>query len=273
MQGTSPDDQILNQFARNQKMHIWKKYKTEILLIWRWQIQEYLNRDLAVRESRHVSWFWFLPEEVGRVHAHPWIQVQVHDQHYSTKMIPFITRLRFRAGRLVFSPRRTCPQVSPTSPSWFWTSTSSTLTRQLASSSSMTRRMQRRLPTVWWSWRAASSTSMWTSTTCLPSPETTRSKSNCRMIVPRLYQIDFSQKTYSSYTFYTLGPLCLWQCLFTSSVRRADKWGQKSPNGDQCGSSEWLEKDKKEVEFEKYISRISRERLNEGLIRELHFSN
>ena len=185
MQVTSPDYKILNQFARNQKMHIWKKYKTEILQIWSWQIQKYLNWDLAVRESRpcrHVSWFWFLPEEVGRVHAHPWLQVQVHDQHYSTKMIPFITRLRFRAGRLVFSPRRTCPQVSPTSPSWFWTSTSSTLTRQLASSSSMTRRMQRRLPTVWWSWRAASSTSMWTSTTCLPSPETTRSKSNCRMI-------------------------------------------------------------------------------------------
>ena len=60
---------------------------------------------------------------------------------------------------------------------------------------------------------------------------------------------------------------------FTSSVRRADKWGQKSPNGDQCGSSEWLEKYKTEVQFEKYISRISRERLNVGLIRELHFSN
>ena len=56
---------------------------------------------------------------------------------------------------VLISPRRTCPQASPTSPSWFWTSTSSTLTRQLASSSSMTRRMQRRLPTVWWSWRAA----------------------------------------------------------------------------------------------------------------------
>ena len=34
---------------------------------------EILNRDLAVRESRpcqHVSWFWILLEEVGRVHAH-----------------------------------------------------------------------------------------------------------------------------------------------------------------------------------------------------------
>ena len=59
----------------------------------------------------------------------------------------------------------------------------------------------------------------------------------------------------------------------------------------QCGSSESLEKDKKEEEFEKYISRISRERLNKGLMggvyishisrewlnrglsRELHFSN
>ena len=40
----------------------------------------------------------------------------------------------------------------------------------------------------------------------------------------------------------------------------------------QCGSSESLEKDKKEEEFEKYISRISRERLNGGLSRELHFS-
>ena len=30
------------------------------------------------------------------------------------------TRLRFRAGRLVFSPRRTRPQASPTLPSWFW---------------------------------------------------------------------------------------------------------------------------------------------------------
>ena len=29
-------------------------------------------------------------------------------------MIQFITRLRFRVGRLVFSPRRTCPPASPT---------------------------------------------------------------------------------------------------------------------------------------------------------------
>ena len=43
-------------------------------------------------------------------------------------MIPFITRPRFRAGRLVFSPRRTCPRASPTSPSCLWTSTSPTKT-------------------------------------------------------------------------------------------------------------------------------------------------
>ena len=47
--------------------------------------------------------------------------------------------------------------------------------QELASSSSMTRLMQRRLTTVWWRWRAASSTSMWTSTTCRSSPATTRS--------------------------------------------------------------------------------------------------
>ena len=46
----------------------------------------------------------------------------------------------------------------------------------------------------------------------------------------------------------------------------------KSPTGDQCGSGELVEKNKKEVQFEKYISHISRERLNGGLIREIHFS-
>ena len=62
--------------------------------------------------------------------------------------------------------------------------------------------------------------------------------------------------------------------LYTGSVvplamgTKVPKWGPM-----QCGSSEWLKKDKKEVEFEKYISRINRERLIEGLIRELHFSN
>ena len=47
----------------------------------------------------------------------------------------------------------------------------------------------------------------------------------------------------------------------------------KSPTGDQCGSGELVEKKKKEVQFEKYISHISREWLNGGSIRELHFSN
>ena len=31
-----------------------------------------------------------------------------------------------QSGSLVFSPRRTCPEPSPSSPSWFWTSTSTT---------------------------------------------------------------------------------------------------------------------------------------------------
>ena len=61
------------------------------------------------------------PEEAGPVHAHPRLQVQVHDHHNSPKITPFImyyTSQRFRAGRLVFSPRRTCSPSSPTSPSW-----------------------------------------------------------------------------------------------------------------------------------------------------------
>ena len=32
-----------------------------------------------------VSSFWFLPGEAGRVHAHPWLQVQVHDHHHLPK--------------------------------------------------------------------------------------------------------------------------------------------------------------------------------------------
>ena len=56
----------------------------EMLEIWSGQIQEYLNQ-------------------------HPRLHVQVHDHHYSPKMTPFITSQRFRAGRLVFSPKRTKP--------------------------------------------------------------------------------------------------------------------------------------------------------------------
>ena len=56
-----------------------------MLEIWSGQIQEYLNQ-------------------------HPRLQVQVHDHHYSPKMTPFITSQRFRAGRLVFSPKRICHQ-------------------------------------------------------------------------------------------------------------------------------------------------------------------
>ena len=66
-----------------------RKYKFELikemLEIWSGQIQEYLNQ-------------------------HPRLQVQVHDHHYSPKMTPFITSQRFRAGRLVFSPKRICHQ-------------------------------------------------------------------------------------------------------------------------------------------------------------------
>ena len=32
-----------------------------------------------------VSSFWFLPGEAGRVHAHPWLQVQVHDHYHLPK--------------------------------------------------------------------------------------------------------------------------------------------------------------------------------------------
>ena len=83
----------------------------EIVQIWKGEIFEQLSQNLTLTESRpcwHVSWFWFLLEEVGCVHAHPWLQGQVHHQRYSPKMTSFITRLIFRTGRIVFSSRRTC---------------------------------------------------------------------------------------------------------------------------------------------------------------------
>ena len=111
----------VESICNKSEMHTYSKeiqiWFQEILHIWSLEIQQHLSQDLAVRQSRpcrDVSWFWFLPQEVGRVQAHSWLQVQVHDEHYSAKMIPFITRPRFRAGRLVFSTRRTCLQASPT---------------------------------------------------------------------------------------------------------------------------------------------------------------
>ena len=86
MQVTWPDGQILNRFATNQKCIL----KRNTNLISR-NIANLKLRNMRASQSRFssqteqtlstVSWFWFLPEEVGRVHAHPWHRVQVHDQH------------------------------------------------------------------------------------------------------------------------------------------------------------------------------------------------
>ena len=109
MQVISPDDQILKHFATNDKILTPKKYKSDFKKYRKseGEIQEYLNWDLAARESRpcgQVSCFWFLPEEAGRVYAHPLLQVQV--QYMITisslypKMTSFINRLGFREGAL-----------------------------------------------------------------------------------------------------------------------------------------------------------------------------
>ena len=50
--------------AHSKEIQNWFK---EILQIWSWEM--HLRWDLVVRQSRpcrHVSWFWFPPEEVGR---------------------------------------------------------------------------------------------------------------------------------------------------------------------------------------------------------------
>ena len=85
---------------------------------------------------------WFLHENAGDVHAHPWPQAQVHGCYHPHQITIFITRLSslFRAGRLEFSPRRTSLRAYQPSASRSLMSTSSTPTRQLASSSSTTRR-------------------------------------------------------------------------------------------------------------------------------------
>ena len=146
-----------NTYLKEMQIRLW-----EISQIWCWEIQKHPKQDFAVRESRrywHESWFWFLHKEVGRVYAHPWLQVVQVDDHH------IYHRMRFSAERLVFSPRRTCPQSSPTSPSLVWTSTSITPRRQLTASSSILSRVQRRLTTMWRRWGTASLTSIWT-TTC-----------------------------------------------------------------------------------------------------------
>ena len=173
----SPDDQILIRFATNQKIHIWKKYKLDFKKYRKSDVEKYKNISNKILQSDRAdlieSWLWFLLKEVGRVHAHPWLQVvQVDDHHY-------YHRLRFSAERLVFSPRRTCPQTSPTSPSLVWTSTSITPRRQLAASSSILSRVQRRLTTMWRRWGTASFTSIWTSTTCHIFPACVRSHLCC----------------------------------------------------------------------------------------------
>ena len=66
----------------NPKIQIWIDLRNSE--IWSGQIQDYLNQ-------------------------HPRLQVQVHDHHYSPIMTQFITSQRFRAGRLVFSPKSTKP--------------------------------------------------------------------------------------------------------------------------------------------------------------------
>ena len=58
---------------------------------------------------------------------------------------PIYRQVEIQSGSIVFSPRRTCPEPLPSSPSWFRMSTSPTPTRQLTSSFSMIRRMQRKL--------------------------------------------------------------------------------------------------------------------------------
>ena len=80
----------VESICNKSEMHTYSKeiqiWFQEILHIWSLEIQQHLSQDLAVRESRpcgHVSWFWFLPQEVRRVQAHSWLQVQVHD-HWST---------------------------------------------------------------------------------------------------------------------------------------------------------------------------------------------
>ena len=78
--------QILNRFATNQKCILKRNtnmISKEISHIWSLEIQQHLSQDLAVSQSRpcrDVSWFWFLLQEVGRVQAHSWLQVQVHDR-------------------------------------------------------------------------------------------------------------------------------------------------------------------------------------------------
>ena len=149
---------------------------SEILQIWKGEIFEHISHDLRLRDSRpcwHVSWFWFLLEEVGcvQVHAHSWLQGQVHNQHYSRSQNDSI-QSGWDSVRWGFNEDMPL-SFSHLAIMVLDANFINIPTRQLASSSSFffTRRMQRRLTTVWWRWGAALLTSMKTSATCpsLPS--------------------------------------------------------------------------------------------------------
>ena len=100
-----------------------------MLEIWSWQIQEYLSRDQAVRESRLCPDFGVFTKRLD-VFMHTF---DSKFRYMITIIIvaqndPINHQAGIQSGSLVFSPRRTCPEPSPSSPSWFWTSTSTTPT-------------------------------------------------------------------------------------------------------------------------------------------------
>ena len=133
-------------------MQIQTKYKSVFNKYRKFEIEKYNNISVEIQRSDradHVDVcpdFDFFLQRLG-------LFMHTFDSKFRymitiiivAQNVPIHHQVGIQSGSHVFSPRRTCPEASPSSPSLFWTSTSTTPTRQLTSSFSMIRRMQRKL--------------------------------------------------------------------------------------------------------------------------------
>ena len=62
MQVTSPDYQILNQFARNQNMHMWIKYKTDFKKYWKYEVDKYKSISVEIKRSERADFVDLCPD-------------------------------------------------------------------------------------------------------------------------------------------------------------------------------------------------------------------
>ena len=61
----SPDDQILNRFATNQKMHIWMKYKLDSKKYRKSDVEKYKNISNKILQSERADLIEMSPDLIS----------------------------------------------------------------------------------------------------------------------------------------------------------------------------------------------------------------